>query len=282
MKSSMPKRIARRAVATDLPVGERGCLFCLKSDGPFTSEEHVIPRSLGPDTDRFVIPPGVVCDPCNNWLGRQVDGPFVDRFDIKLTRGLERLAGRTGTPPIKIDGRDPVARLDLEIEGAKVEIYAARADETPNGGLDIEVKPVQRDPADVAARTIRSLWKIALGCLWLGRRSEALQPEWDPIRQAVLGTPFKGWLLQAPFTARVTRRLDVRVNFDEPTSPLAMIFVLGGVALAVPLAGGATLEQAEWKARGWDVHRTGVAAPDTVHLRLEPSPADPGIEAARE
>jgi hypothetical protein len=138
---------------------------------------------------------------------------------------------------------------------------------------------VQRDPAEVVERTIRSLWKIALGCLWLARPSDALQPQWDLIRQAVLGAPFTGWLVQAPFTARVTRRLDVRVDFDKPASPLAMSFVLGGVALAVPLTGGATLEQAEWKARGWDIRRTGVAAPDTMHLRLEPSPAAHEVEA---
>jgi hypothetical protein len=125
----------RRSVHRDNPT--RGCLFCLSSDGPFTSEEHVIPRSLGPATNDYVIPPGGVCDPCNNWLGSQVDAPFVDRFDIRPTRGLEGLRGRTGSLPDIIDGRNATAKLDLEMEDAKVTLYAARVDETDDGGLDI-------------------------------------------------------------------------------------------------------------------------------------------------
>src|SRR5437879_5899500 len=99
----------RRTVHVNAPV--RGCLFCLGVDGPFTSAEHVIPRSLGPRTEDYVIPPGGVCDPCNNWLGAQVDAPFVDRFDIRLTRGLEKLRGRKGALPDVIDGRDATAKL---------------------------------------------------------------------------------------------------------------------------------------------------------------------------
>ncbi len=231
----------------------------------------MIPRNLGPDTQRFTIPPGVVCDDCDSWLGRQVDAPFADRFDMKLTRGLEGLAGRAGAPPLTIDGRDAIARLDLEIEGAKVTIYAARAHETADGGLDIEIRPRHRDPDDIVARTFRALWKIALGCAWLSDRDASLDPRWDYMREVILGAPFRGYLLQAPFTAQVTRRLDVNVNFTTPAQPSAMTFVMGGVTLSVPLAPGAKVDPADAHAAGWEVHPTEAAAPDVLHFRLEPS-----------
>ncbi len=259
----------RRTVHVNAP--DRGCLFCLGVDGPFTSAEHVIPRSLGPRTEDYVIPPGGVCDPCNNWLGAQVDAPFVDRFDIRLTRGLEKLRGRKGALPDVIDGRDATAKLDLELEGAKVTLYAARVDPTEDGGLDIELRPTVRDPPDVVARTIRALWKIALGVMWLADRQAAMAPEWDHLRRGVLGTPFRGYLLQFPFTALITRRLDVNLRLNRPESPMAMSFVLGGVALAVPIAVGVQIDPQEVVAAGWEIYTTESVAPRSIHLRLEPS-----------
>jgi hypothetical protein len=235
------KPTRRRTVASRLPLGQRGCLFCLEDAGPFTSEEHVIPRNFGPDADRFVIPPGVVCDPCNTWLGRQVDAPFADRFDVRVTRALEALTGRAGAPPLVIDGRDPTARLDIEVDGGTVTVYASRADETADGGLDIEIRPVQRDPPDIIARTLRALWKMALGCAWLARGAEALDPRWDHLRHAVLGAPLRGYLLQRPFVVAVTRHLDVRVDLDRPSAPDAITFALGGVVLGAPLAQDAAI-----------------------------------------
>lgn len=148
---------------------KRKCLYCLAAAGPFASEEHVIPRTFGPDTERFVIPPGGVCDPCNNWLGPQVDAPFADRFDMRLTRRLEGLRSRRGALPETIEGRNPTARLDLDLDGAKVTLFASSVTETPDGGLDIEIQPRVRDPSDVISRTIRALWKIALARQHLAR-----------------------------------------------------------------------------------------------------------------
>jgi len=258
----------RRIVHVD--ASGRGCLFCLSSVGAFTSEEHVIPRSLGPATDDYVIPPGGVCDECNNWLGGQVDAPFVDRFDIRLTRGLEQLRGRKGTLPDIIDGRNAMAKLEVEIEGAKVTLYAAKAEETSDGGLHIELQPTVRDPPDVTARTIRALWKIALGIMWLADRERALSREWDHLRCGILGYRFSGYLLQWPFTALITRRMDVNLSLETPESPTAMSFALGGVALAVPIANGARIARDDVTAAGWEVHTTDASAPQSVHVRLDP------------
>lgn len=261
----------QRRVLSVAGAAERGCLYCLSRDGSFLTAEHVIPRSLGPATDRYVIPPGVVCDACNHWLGRQVDAPFVDRFDMTFVRGLEGLRGRSGSAPLTIDGRNATARLDVQLDGAKVELYAAVAEETEDGGLDIEIRPTRADPADVVARTMRALWKIALGCIWLARGDEALDPRWDHLRHAILGAPFKGYLLQAPFVAMRTRSINVEISTERANNPMAVTFVMGGVALAVPLEQGVRISPPDVRRMGWDLHTTQSPAPRTVRLRLEPS-----------
>jgi hypothetical protein len=266
--ATMTSLARRRTVDVNTP--KRQCLYCLSANGPFDSAEHVIPRSLGSDTERFVIPAGGVCDPCNNWLGGQVDAPFTDRFDMRLSRGLERLSGRRGRVVQTIEGLNATARLDLEIDGRRVTIFASKAEETADGGLDIEIEPQQRDPPDVIARTIRALWKIALGAIFLRDRNEALDPMWDHLRFGVLGYPFTGYLLQKPFTAMVSRRLDVRVDTETPESATAMLFVLGGVTLGLPIAQGATIARAHAVEAGWIVHQSDDVAPRVVLLRLEP------------
>lgn len=216
-----------------------------------------------------MIAAGGVCDECNQWLGRQIDAPFANRFDMKLTRGLERLRGRGGIPSV-IEGRDATARLTIELDGRTVVVDAARADERDDGGLDIEVRPLERDPQDVVARTIRALWKIALGSAYLAHGRDALDPRWDHLRRAVLGAPFKGFLLQMPFTAQITRLLDVNVNLSAPADPEAMTFAMGGVAFAVPLADRTKITRATVRQAGWDIHTTDKPAPTRLLFRLQP------------
>lgn len=261
----------QRPVFTEAALAERGCLYCLGAAGPFSAEEHVIPRSLGYGTNAYVIPPGIVCDACNHWLGRQVDAPFVNRFDMTLIRGLAGLRGRSGRETTRIDGRNATARLDVEFAGAKVEIYAARAEEMQDGALDIEIWPLHRDPADVVARTMRAMWKIALGCIWLAQGDDALDPRWDHLRLAVLGAPFEGYLLQAPFVAMSMQGLRVNVHTDMPCNPAAMTFAMGGVAFAVPLAQGAPISRPDAARMGLDLHATQTTAPPVVRLRLDPT-----------
>lgn len=94
------------------------------------------------------------------------------------------------------------------------------------------------------------------------------------MRCGVLGYSFSGYLLQRPFTAMRTRRIDVHVNAETPKSPVAMLFAVGGVVLAAPLAQGATVAHADVVAAGWDVYSSDAVAPNVVHLRLEPSEVD--------
>lgn len=84
------------------------CLFC-KCSGPFTTSEHIIPASLGNDTE---ILEGLVCDICQNYLGREIEKLALDKTPFAFWRtylGIKTSKGRLPsvdlTPYIK--GRIP-------------------------------------------------------------------------------------------------------------------------------------------------------------------------------
>ena len=86
------------------------CLFC-RSDGPFRTVEHIIPESLGNDTD---VLKGRVCDACQNYLGREVEKPALEKTPIAFWRtflGIQtkgkKLPTVDLTPPRK--GRIPAS-----------------------------------------------------------------------------------------------------------------------------------------------------------------------------
>jgi HNH endonuclease len=58
------------------------CLFC-KGPGPFNTVEHIIPESLGNDSDTLK---GVVCDKCQNYLSREVEKPALHKTPFSFWR----------------------------------------------------------------------------------------------------------------------------------------------------------------------------------------------------
>lgn len=71
------------------------CIFCRANSSTSRSREHIIPESLG--NEEHILPPGVVCDRCNNYFAREVKKPFLNSPGIELLRfnqGLENKKGR--------------------------------------------------------------------------------------------------------------------------------------------------------------------------------------------
>jgi hypothetical protein len=264
----------QREVHTDLPVSERGCLYCLTKDATFLKKEHVIQRAFGKAADDYILGPGAVCDPCNEFLGRHVDAQFTRRYDIALVRGLEGWAGRGG-PITEIEGRDPTVRLDIEIKpGVRVAMFASEFQQLPNGGFRARVKPKHPEPS--VAVSVRGLWKIALGVMYggVGPRA-ALDPEWDPLREAVLGAAFSSYLIQAPFRAVIDGKIDINIEPRSPALPTAVTFKVGGVLLAAPLAVNTEPPDDEQTRQllyeGWSIARTGSEPPRERWFELEPT-----------
>ncbi|WP_442948483.1 HNH endonuclease [Nostoc sp.] len=60
------------------------CIFCKCNSSSSTSREHIIPESFG--NKEHTLPPGVVCDRCNNYIARKVEKPLLDSPYFKEQR----------------------------------------------------------------------------------------------------------------------------------------------------------------------------------------------------
>ncbi len=73
------------------------CIFCRSDSRSSRSFEHIIPESLGNST--LVLPKGVVCDACNNYLAREVEKPFLESPSIRILRFHQALESKKGRVP---------------------------------------------------------------------------------------------------------------------------------------------------------------------------------------
>lgn len=73
------------------------CIFCKKDSRGSSSVEHIIPESLG--NELHTLPPGVVCDACNNYFSREVEKPFLDSESIRSLRFEQALPNKRGRIP---------------------------------------------------------------------------------------------------------------------------------------------------------------------------------------
>jgi hypothetical protein len=60
------------------------CIFCKCDSSSSTSREHIIPESFG--NKEHILPPGIVCDRCNNYIAREVEKPLLDSPYFKEQR----------------------------------------------------------------------------------------------------------------------------------------------------------------------------------------------------
>ena len=75
------------------------CIFCKSDADSSRSREHIIPESLW--NVSHVLPPGIVCDKCNNYFSREVEKPFLESPAILALRFQEALPSKRGIiPPI--------------------------------------------------------------------------------------------------------------------------------------------------------------------------------------
>jgi len=77
------------------------CIVCKKVATSSRSVEHIIRESLG-NVDH-VLPPGIVCDKCNNYIAREVEKPLLDSHYFKERRYYATLPNKKKRIPL-IDG----------------------------------------------------------------------------------------------------------------------------------------------------------------------------------
>lgn len=168
-----------------------GCLFCRRHDGGFVGREHIFSESLG-NIDEYVLPPGVVCDRCNNGPLAAGDSELVGFEPIAMRRAELGLPTKAGKPVTARFANATVwfsARGQLNIESNSRKAAARMG---PEGGkLDLLGRPVTPKRARLA---VRSIWKSALELIYLdvGARF-AFHEVFDDVRAAILDDESSGW-----------------------------------------------------------------------------------------
>ena len=71
------------------------CIFCGREAKGGRRVEHIIPESLG-GGDWCVLPPGVVCDSCNQYFGSKVEGVATADYPLNVTRLMNGVITKKG------------------------------------------------------------------------------------------------------------------------------------------------------------------------------------------
>ncbi len=131
------------------------CIFCKSSSRGSISEEHIIPESLG--NTEHILPPGWVCDGCNNYIAREVEAPFLNSWYGRNSRFEMRVSNKRGKIP-PATGLYPRSR-------SKVDVYLA-----DDGHLAICATPGENE-----LHFVRSIQSHTHGTLFIPAATEPPQ-----------------------------------------------------------------------------------------------------------
>lgn len=143
------------------------CIFCKQNSSKSRSIEHIIPESIG--NQKRLLPPGVVCDQCNNYLARKIEKPILDHPSFRNLRAWYQVPNKRGKYPSLlgyIGGTDIAIGLRRSADGKlKVETekasHARHLETVMESGLSSPLLfPIQMEPPK--REMSRFLCKMAL------------------------------------------------------------------------------------------------------------------------
>jgi len=172
------------------------CIFCKLDASASISVEHIIPESLG--NEEHVLPKGVVCDKCNNYFARKIEGPLLETSYLKYARSTMGVPNKRGLVPPVI-GVIPSLRkqVDVWLAGPNLHIGARNAADLQQIEEAITSRRISSVflpvPSEIDNRLMsRFLGKVAIEALakqWIhieGWREEILTLEnLEPLRRYV-------------------------------------------------------------------------------------------------
>lgn len=100
------------------------CIFCKKCSDDSISVEHIVPESLG--NKITTLPPGVVCDNCNNYFALKVEKKVLESEEFKILRSHQFIKNKKGKYPeinIFVGNERVRAKLTESMNGATFEIH---------------------------------------------------------------------------------------------------------------------------------------------------------------
>lgn len=194
------ERRAQHVVALRETAEKRGCLFCRRSDGGFTTPEHVFPESLG--NTELILEPGVVCDRCNHQTLSVLDQVICNFSPIAMRRTMLGIPSKAGKVPVfrfaegtvefipGPKGHEP--KLIVKASSGREVLREVRR--TEDGRVQLEWHSSSRPmTAHHASELSRAILKSAFECAWLDHGEMMLEERFDHIREAVLGVPRDGF-----------------------------------------------------------------------------------------
>ena len=169
---------------------DRGCLFCLKADGGFTSEEHAIPESLG--NSEFILPRGIVCDLCNQRQLATLDQRLLDLMPLKMRRTTLAIPNKDGKVP---ETKFQDARLELvegrpALTGPAPRTWKLEATHPSDPRWSVGTatltggRPLQ---GRYAAEISRALLKVGFEAAWTTLADRLMEEDFDDLRTLILG-----------------------------------------------------------------------------------------------
>jgi len=97
------------------------CIFCKQNSSSCRSTEHIVPEALG--NIGWTLPPGIVCDACNNYFALKVEKPLLDSGRFKNLRARQDIPNKKGfSPPIEgvLQGTNINLSMQLGKESVRV------------------------------------------------------------------------------------------------------------------------------------------------------------------
>jgi HNH endonuclease len=88
------------------------CIFCKGDSEGSRSVEHIIPEALG--NTEHTLPRGVVCDTCNNYFARKIEGPLLESPWFRHARSRQWVPNKRGFVP-PMTGVVPGARMTANV-----------------------------------------------------------------------------------------------------------------------------------------------------------------------
>jgi hypothetical protein len=146
------------------------CIFCKSFSDSSKSVEHIVPASLG--NEDHVLPPGWVCDACNNYLSREVEAPFLCSDYCKRARFEMGIQSRRGRIPV-VGGlhEQSGVEVSLLLNDDGLGVFATRDEDAARLMKSIRTRrrgsllvPVSGAPAN-SYETARFIGKIGLEVL---------------------------------------------------------------------------------------------------------------------
>lgn len=216
----------------------RRCLFCRRDDGGFVSREHIFPETIG-NTDLAMLPPGVVCDRCNNGPLAALDQTLCAYLPIAMRRAVLGMTNKAGKRTTLRFAQGRVEPMPNE-EVAPGDSHGVRiADSGPHRTLvrdlsdgdeirlRLEGQCGRRLTPRFFSELSRSILKIGFELAFLDHDDTLLELRFDRVRDAILGVgDHSGAVALALSGDAIDVRLQGYYMLDE-------ISGLGGVAVNI-------------------------------------------------